>query len=242
MGARVSVQAQLPANIVEELNAQLNEYVAMHELQQAVQHQHGPGCTLHHGPSHSLAHETGQIPASAAAAAAASFASSAAGATAATSASSGDALVCGALAAPGVSPGGNGNLPGAAGEPTARGLSIDAVSAGGEDFPPLFSNPALPRVSPAEQNVLVRRFIRSMRRSESEIVRRAMEAIRRLPNAALMQSHGFLLLSWVAFGREKLLVDDEILSLLPVALQRFPFDRFLLASASSLVRPANARC
>jgi hypothetical protein len=38
-----------------------------------------------------------------------------------------------------------------------------------------------------------------------------------------MQSHGFLLLSWVTFGREEVIVQQDVVALIRKALDRFPY-------------------
>jgi hypothetical protein len=224
----------MPPDVIEELHLQLAEYIQMQTLHQEVHEEHSGSCAMHHGPSHSLAHVDGVVPSSkssspsasspkaatAAAAAASSpllvgsVGSSAVAATAASSANSD--IPVDSVALPGV-------------------LALAAASPVGA-YPPHFETPPLPKLTPAQQIALVRRFIRNMRRVEPVIVERALEAVRLLPEAALMQAHGFLLLSWVTFGREALLVKQDVLGLARKALTRFPHDRFLLACTSSLYR------
>jgi hypothetical protein len=57
-------------------------------------------------------------------------------------------------------------------------------------FPPAFSAPPVRTCSKKSQRELIRRFIRSLRRVESDMCERTLQSIRDLPEAALIQAHG----------------------------------------------------
>ena len=75
-----------------------------------------------------------------------------------------------------------------------------------------------------------------MRRVEPKLCAASLASVRALPEAALIQAHSFLLLSWITFQREGELVQQGVLQLALAAMKKHPYDRFMLACVGSLFR------